>query len=319
VIPSSLPVGELAALAAAMIWSTTSIVFTSAGRTGSPVAVNAFKTLAGTLLFAAALLIRDGLSVGQHVATHDAILLVLSGLIGLSIGDSFLFRAFVTLGTRFAMLVFSMNPIIGAIAGYLFLGERLGPLAILGMAIALSGIALVIGERRKAAPDGLTPENGDGEGSCPKAARAARSLLLLGVLYSIGAAFGQAIGAVIIRSSLQRVDTLTATAIRMGSGAAGLLVLGACTGRLRRWTGLLARGGMLARLLAASVMGPFIGVYLMIVSLGRAPTGVALTLLSTTPIWLLPLGAWFQNDRPSKREIAGAFVAIGGVALLMFR
>jgi len=314
---SSLPLGEIAALGAAVIWATTSIVFTSAGRAASPVAVNGFKTLMGTLLFAAALLLRDGCAIGRGISSEDAALLALSGFIGLSIGDSFLFRAFVTLGTRRAMLVFSLNPAIGALGGYLFLGERLGALALAGMAVALGGVALVIGEKRRAAPDGLTPATNGLEP--PARSLVARHVVLFGVLYAIGAALGQATGALIIKSSLQRVDTLSATGIRMAAGAAGLLLIGGMTGRLRRWTGLLVRGRMMARMLAASVMGPFIGVYLMVVSIDRAPTGIALTLLSTTPIWLLPLGAWFQDDRPSAKEIAGAFIAILGVGLLMLR
>ncbi|MFH1679545.1 MAG: DMT family transporter [Candidatus Eisenbacteria bacterium] len=122
----SLPIGELAALGAALIWSTTSIVFTSAGRAASPVAVNAFKTVMGTLLFAAALAIRDGAAIGRGISGEDAALLALSGFIGLSIGDSFLFRSFVTLGTRRAMLVFSMNPVIGALGGTSFSGSGSG-------------------------------------------------------------------------------------------------------------------------------------------------------------------------------------------------
>ncbi|MFH1679544.1 MAG: DMT family transporter [Candidatus Eisenbacteria bacterium] len=185
------------------------------------------------------------------------------------------------------------------------------------MAVALGGVALVIGEKRRAAPDGLTPV---ATGLEPSAGSiVARHVVLFGVIYGVGAAFGQASGALIIKSALQRVDTLTATAIRMAAGAAGLLLIGGATGRLRRWTGLLVRGRMVLRMFAASVFGPFIGVYLMVVSIDRAPTGVALTLLSTSPIWLLPLGAWFQNDRPSAKEIVGAFIAILGVALLVFR
>lgn len=311
----SLPVGETAALGAAIIWSVTSIVFANAGRAGSPVAVNAFKTLAGAILFAAAILLRDGSGAASGIAGRDALLLALSGFIGLSIGDSLLFRAFVTLGTRRAMLLFSLNPLLGAVGGYLFLREAIGTLALVGMAVALAGVSLVIGDRRKAAPDGLTGGAANGRGEPV----GAPNVLGLGILYAFGAALGQASGALIIKSSLSRVDTLTATAIRMAAGACGLLLVGGATGRLARWTVLLARGGRLMRLVAASVLGPFIGVYLMVLSLDRAPTGVALTLLSTTPIWLLLLGAWLQKDRPSKKEVVGAFVALAGVALLVLR
>jgi len=315
-----MPTGELAAIGAAIIWSATSIIFTSAGKISTPVATNAFKTVLGTVLFALTLWIRSGSPLPAGVGAHDFIMLVLSGLIGLSIGDSLLFKGFVTMGTRKAMLVFSLNPVMGATGGYFFLGERLGWMAILGMAVALAGVTMVIGEKRKAvAPDGLTPPAVIGRNRRAFVPSPARRALVIGALCALGAGLGQSAGAIIAKSSLERVDTLTATYIRMAAGAFGLVVLGLVTGKLRHWTLMIVHGRLLAKLTLASLFGPFIGVYLMILSIDLAPTGVALTLLSTCPIWLLPMSAWFQKDPPSRKETIGALVAIAGVALLLLR
>ena len=180
-----MPVGELAALGAAVIWASTAIVFTSAGRIATPTATNTFKTVAAVFLFGAVLIARDGVPWGRGVAPFDVALLGVSGLFGLSLGDSLLFRGFVVLGTRRAMLVFSLNPVIGAVGGFLFLGERLGLTGIAGMAIALSGIALVVGEKRRAVPDGLThpPVPDCGATPCPEQGFAARHATLTGVLF----------------------------------------------------------------------------------------------------------------------------------------
>ncbi|MFH1276901.1 MAG: DMT family transporter [Candidatus Eisenbacteria bacterium] len=313
------PWGELAAVGAAMIWAGTSIIFTHAGKRATPLAANTFKTVLGSLLFALVLTIREGVPYGRGIAPFDWGMLALSGVVGLSLGDSLLFKGFVILGTRRAMLVFSLNPVIGAVAGYLFLGERLGWKAILGMAVALAGVALVIGEKRPPAPDGLTPPPDPTPLRPGRGSLIARHVTLFGILFALGGGFGQAIGAILAKSSLQRVDTLPATAIRMSAASLGLVILGLVTGKLHHWTRLIIQGRLAARMALASFFGPFLGVYLMVLSLDLAPTGVALTLLATSPIWLLPLGAWFQGDRPSKREAIGAFVALAGVALLMLR
>ncbi|MBN1824824.1 MAG: DMT family transporter [Candidatus Eisenbacteria bacterium] len=316
-----MPIGEMAALGAAIIWASTSIAFTSAGRISTPTAANTFKTVAAVFLFGSVFLIRDGVPWGRGVPPADIALLALSGLVGLSLGDSLLFRGFVTLGTRRAMLVFSLNPVIGALGGYLFLGERLGGAGIAGMVIALAGIALVVGEKRRAAPDGLThpPVPDCGAVPCPDRGFLHRHVTLAGVLFSVGGAAGQAVGALLAKPSLARVDTLAATQIRATAGAAGLLLFALLGGHLAHWTRLILRGRILARLCLASFFGPFIGLFLMVLSIKRAPTGIALTLLSTTPIWLLPLGAWFQKDRPSPREAVGAVIALAGTALLLLR
>jgi len=316
-----MPVGELAALGAAIIWASTAIVFTSAGRIATPTATNTFKTVAAVFLFGAVLIARDGVPWGRGVAPFDVALLAVSGLFGLSIGDSLLFRGFITLGTRRAMLVFSLNPVIGALGGFLFLGERLSATGIAGMAIALSGIALVVGEKRRAAPDGLTHPPVPDHGAPPPAEKGfiGRHATAAGVLFSLGGAAGQAIGALLAKPSLARVDTLAATQIRATAGALGLLLFALLGGQLAHWTRLIVRGRILLRLCIASLFGPFLGLFLMVLSIDRAPTGIALTLLSTTPIWLLPLGAWFQKDRPTRREGIGAVIALAGTALLLLR
>ena len=68
---------------------------------------------------------------------------------------------------------------------------------------------------------------------------------------------------------------------------------------------------------AASVLGPFLAIFLMLYSLKNTPAGVTLTLLATAPVWLLPLGALLQKDHPSARETVGVMVAIAGIALLL--
>ena len=44
---------------------------------------------------------------------------------------------------------------------------------------------------------------------------------------------------------------------------------------------------------------------------------VALTLLATSAVWLLPLGAIFQKDHPSRQEAFGVLVAVAGIAVLL--
>lgn len=319
---SGLPIGELAALGAAMLWAATSIIFTSAGKVSTPVAANTFKTVAATFLFALVILIRDGVPYGRGIAPVDILLLALSGVAGLAIGDSLLFRGFVMIGTRRAMLVFSLAPVVGAIGGYIFLHESLDIPAIAGMTVALCGVAIVISERRPVAADGITfPAVRAEDGVAPTRSGSIwkNRPLLTGVLLSVGAAVGQAVGALLAKPSLERVDTLAATQIRITASALALILFGMASGTLGKWTRLIVQGRLLPALAVGSIFGPFIGLFLMVLSIEKAPTGIALTLLSTSPIWLLPLGAWFQKDYPTKRETIGAFIAVAGMVLLLCR
>lgn len=296
-----MPLGELSAIGSAFLWACTSLLFTSAGRMASPVATNLFKTLAATLLFAVVLAARNGVPWDPTITPRALGLLVLSGILGLSLGDSLLFLAYQILGTRRAMLVQSVHPVLGAVTAWLVLSETIGVRAWLGILVTLAGIALVIADRVGV----LLPSQ--------------RAHVRKGVLLALGAALGQALGALSARAALAEVDPLGATQIRVASGAVLLILFGLVRGELLGWSRQLTQPAVLRRLSIASVLGPFLAIWWMMIALDQAPTGVALTLLSLAPIWLLPLGAIFQRDIPSWREALGVIVAIGGVVLLVTR
>ena len=65
--------------------------------------------------------------------------LVLSGLIGIFIGDSLLFTAVGRIGPRRAGVLFALNAPIAALLGWLVLGETLGPAAVAGISLTVAG------------------------------------------------------------------------------------------------------------------------------------------------------------------------------------
>jgi len=294
-----LPAGELAALSTGFIWACTSILFTTAGRSVSPVATNLFKTSAATVLFALVLLVRDGVLFDASLGLHRVTMLGLSGVFGFALGDSLLFTAYQYIGTRRALLVMGLNPLLGAWWAWVLLGEHLRPADAVGMALALGGTGLVIHTGMRALPR-------EGHGRMWK-----------GVAMGLGAAVGQASGALAAKAVLEGVDTFAATEIRVAAGALSLVIFALVRGVFLEWARGLVVQHVLWRVALASVSGPFVGVWMMIYGLQNAPTGVVLTLLSLSPVWLLPLGSIFQKDVPSPRECLGAVVAVGGVALLL--
>jgi len=294
------PWGELAALGCAALWATTAILFTAAGRHAPPVATNLFKTVAASLLFALVAWALRGNPWPTDVSGPDFGLLVLSGLAGLTLADSCLLLGFQVVGTRVSNLLMSGAPILGALGGWILLDEHLSARGWGGMAVALSGLALVMSDRGSRV--GLRGRR-----------------LLWGLLLGLGAASGQAAGAILAKPALERVPTLEVTQIRVGTGAAGLLLYGLLRRDLGLWGRTLFLRPVLWRLILASILGPFAGIWLMVTALDRIPTGITMTLIGTSPLWLLPLGAWLQRDPPSAREILGAVVAVTGVAILLLR
>lgn len=303
-LAAGLPSGEAAALAAALIWAFTSLFYARAGRLISPIAANTFKCATALVLLTVVHLVLERQPF-PSATRADWLVLLVSGVIGLAIGDSFLFSSFVRIGPRKGLLLLSLNPLIGTALGWVVFRETLDARSMIGITITMTGTLAV-----------LSPANGF---RAFRATSVGERAVLLGVIFGIGAAFCQATGALLAKSALTRVDNLGATQIRMFGGAAALIALGIARRRFGHWAELIRVHRLFWPLLAASFFGQFVAVWLMTLSLDYAPTGIALAILSTAPVWLIPLGGRFQDHAPTARETAGLLVAIAGIAILLIR
>ena len=298
--------GELAALGGAFLWAVASVIYTRVGRAVGPAEMNLLKNVVALAMLGLTLLF-----VGQALpdAAGPAVaLLLLSGVVGIGLGDTAYFETLNAVGPRRALLLETLAPPLAALLALVFLGERLHPGAWLGIAVTVVGVTWVITEG--------TPPAGSGAGR--EAAAVAGERLRRGLLFGLLAALAQAGGAVLSRAAFLEADvsSLWSAFLRLAAGAVVLgpwLALTRC--RLGGWLrqpGAAALGG---RLLPAITLGTYLALWLQQVSLKLTLAGVAQTLFATSPLFVLPFAAW-QGERISLRAGLGAGVALGGVALL---
>ena len=293
--------GELAALTTAVLFSFSSSLFTLAGRRIGPLMLNRLRLLlaVGWLLLAHAVL---RLPLPLDAGSERWFWLGLSGVVGLVLGDAFLFQAFISIGPRLTMLLMALAPALAALAAWLFLGEALIGMQTLGMLLTLAGIGWVVQER--IGPEQKTP----GE----------RSQYLRGLLYGLGAAAGQAGGIVLAKPGVGGdFPAPSATLLRMVAAAAVIwlytLLRGQAGETVRK---IAAQPPVLRQALAGSFIGPFLGVTLTMYAIQHTAVGIASTLSSLTPIFLLPIGYFFFKEKFGWQAIAGTLLAMVGVALL---
>jgi drug/metabolite transporter (DMT)-like permease len=130
-------IGELSALGAAVLWSFSSVLFTSVAQKIGSVQLSFWRLIFAVILLGITLY---AASIPLDLTRNQIIFLSLSGIIGLVIGDTFLFGAFKEIGPRLSMLLMSVNPAMAAVIAYFFLDEHLSFIAIIGMALTLAGI-----------------------------------------------------------------------------------------------------------------------------------------------------------------------------------
>jgi drug/metabolite transporter (DMT)-like permease len=290
--------GELAALGAALIWASASVVYTGVGRQISPLTLNFTK---GWIAIALILLSfwLTGQSIPQ-VPPIAALMLLLSGIIGIGLGDTAYFYALNCIGARRTLLIETIAPCLSALLAWLFLRETLSLLAWFGILLTLSGIIWVIAERSPAA-----------ERSTPK--------LLPGIIFSLLAALGQSGGAVLSRSALvsSSIDSLWSTLIRLLGGTL-VLLLWSSIQEPKEIIKPLQRWKLLLLVTLTAFFSTYLGIWLQQTSLKFAPTGIAQALSSTSPLFVLPIAAW-MGDRISIRAILGVAIALIGVSLLLHK
>ena len=135
--------GELAAILAAQSWTVSSLFVERRGKAYSPWSLNALTKLGGLLTVSLLAWLMMGQFFPRAGATQWGMLL-LSGFLGFSLGDGFLYASFQALGAKRTLLIFSANPVLTGLFGWIFLGEALMPLHLLGILLAVAGIMWVI-------------------------------------------------------------------------------------------------------------------------------------------------------------------------------
>jgi drug/metabolite transporter (DMT)-like permease len=290
--------GEIAALATSVCWTATAMFFENAGKRVGSIPVNIIRLGLAFLFFCAWGWASRGLPLPSDASGHAWLWLSASGLVGFTLGDLCLFRAWVLIGARLASQVMALVPVLTALGAVVFLSEDLSVLQWSGVIATTGGVFWVVTERSSSA-----------EGRALRPSR-------LGLLLAFGGAVGQAVGLVLSKYGLEGYSAFAGTHIRVIAGLAGFLVLCASArlfGPIQ--AALRDRRAMLHTSMGA-VLGPFLGVGLSLLAVQRAPAGVAATLMALTPVWVTAAVALIRKERVSLRGWLGAVLAVAGSTLL---
>ncbi|MDH7515544.1 MAG: DMT family transporter [Bacteroidota bacterium] len=292
--------GETCALATAVLWSLTSMVFTSATMRVGAMLVNVAR-LAFALVFLGVSIALLGIPLPGNAAQLWK--LSLSGVIGLAFGDTFLFLAFRRIGARVSMLIMALAPPISALLAWFFLREALSGWDIAGVALTVCGIALVVLARG---------DTGSAKGK----------LRFEGVLFAFLGAVGQAVGLIFAKSAFMDgdIDGFAAAFVRISVASILLLPIAMFLPGWRNPFRAFARDSRALFLTAVgSIFGPYLGITLSLLSIAHTDVGVASAIMATPPIIMLPMVHIAWKERIGLRAVAGAFLAVAGVAVLFLR
>lgn len=292
--------GETAALLTALCWSGGSLLFTFSGRRIGSVSVNHTRLWMGLFLMMGLHLFMFGNIFPVDVEPIRFFWLGLSGVIGYLAGDGMLFESFVLIGPRLAMLLMTLVPIFSALLAWIFLGEYLDVLEITAIAVTLAGIAYVVSEKKNR-ENSNTKHYGKG------------------VLLGIGGALGQAVGLLFAKKGLVGgFSAVSGNLIRVAAAFLCIALFAAFRGEAVGHLKKLRDKKAFVQVFFAVVFALVLGVGLSLYSIAHAKIGVASTLMSLSPLFLLPLSYIFLKEKITLRAIFGTIIAFSGSALLFF-
>ncbi|MDM7914831.1 MAG: EamA family transporter [Candidatus Eisenbacteria bacterium] len=292
-----LPIGETAALAAAALWAGTSILWTRQMAVSWPQAMNLFKTALCFPLFLLVLLLFGPRPALAGVGAGSFAILFVSGVAGMSLGDSAYFAALGRIGATRTMLIQTLTPLFAAALSAAFGQPLPGRLAAVGVAFVVAGLALVLRER----PHGTI----------------VRGKVISGLAFALLAAFCQALGIVLTKLGLEEADVLQASTIRIFAGVLGVLLFSLLRGRLAATVSHAIRPPSLRRILPAALLGSFVGFFLFQVAVRYADPAITAALTGTSPLFVAPLSAVFLGETMKPAGWIGTILAVLGVALVM--
>lgn len=324
-------VGELIALGVAVSWTATALFAEVASKRMGSLPLNTIRMTMSLVLLVATLWLTMGVPYPRYADGATWLWLALSGVVGYVIGDYCLMQGYIIIGSRIGQLFMTLSAPTAALAGRLLLGERMSPMAMVGMAVTLGGIAMSILSRAPSA---------DGEHAATLRLRLPRK----GIFYAAMAGICQGLGLVLSKMGLERYDAalaaagavagepvagavvevpmflsvpFAATMIRATIGLAGFFLLLRLTDKA--WRERLAHAVHDRRamwcLVGATVFGPFIGVSASLLATQYTSTGIAQTLFALTPVLIIVPSALLLHQRVRAREIVGAAVSVAGVSL----
>ena len=287
------------AIAAALCWAIASLVSADVTRTLGGLAFNRLR-----LFFVSIMLISYTFFIDTWftISAEYLTIIIISGLIGIFVGDTLLFIALQKIGPRRNNILFSLAAPFTVIINIFFLREIVSFVSIFGCFVVFFGVVIAIAYGDKNNEDHRWETV---EGS-----------LTVGIFLAICAALCQAIGVVMMKPILNLgADPIASAAIRTTTSCMLLALT-----FLLNFEIFKAKKTLTIKIVLQSIISGFLGMALgmslLLIALQKADAGIVATLSSTSPIMILFLLWILTKKMPTIPAWIGTIIAIFGTGLI---
>ncbi len=272
-------IGEISGLACALCWALSSIGTKSLAGKFEPLVLNLLRCVGASLILWAVIPFFPGIQALGEAPGVSVILLIVSAVMGISIGDTIYIRGLRLIRVTLAFpLAQTSMPLLTLFAAVLFLDEKISWAMALGTGCILIGIsvnAVSLGRNRAGVP--VAEKKG------------------LGIALVFLAACFWAVSVSLLKISLAGLNLILANGIRLP--VAALALVSVLLFQKPFPTRAKLEPGNLALAVATGVLSFGIGGILFLMSIHYAGVGKAAVLTSCGPLFGLPLSIWVLKER----------------------
>ena len=287
------------ATSAALCWAVASLISADVTRKIGGLAFNRLR-----LFFVSLMLISYTfyLDTWNTISQDFLFAILLSGIIGIFLGDTLLFIALQKIGPRRNNILFSLAAPFTVILNIFFLNELMSPINLLGCIIVFFGVvvAIIYGNSRDKNHRWELVEGN----------------LYIGVIFGIGAALCQAIGLIIMKPILSMgADPIASASIRTAISCIFLAFTFFLNYEIFNTKTSLSMK-IIGKSILSGFLGMALGMSLLLIALQQADAGIVATLSSTSPIMILFLIWLITKKIPTTGAWIGTVLAIIGSGLI---
>lgn len=283
--------GIIAALASAASWAFTTVVFDYIGKVIPYAGITFIKGFFSILLMLVLVVLVGDLNT---INVHDAVILVTSGIIGISIGDTLFFKSLQDLGAKMQVIYFMLGQIVTMILSFLLLGDVFTLQEYIGALILLCGVVIVTWGRQENHPNKIR-----------------------GILGGFISILCFSISTIMIKYTEANIDIISASFYRMLAGTLIMTFIGLSTRKMKSWIAPLKNCKILALFLFNVVVITIGGFILSMYAVKSISVSLASILCSTEPVFVLLFAYLITHEKISKREYIGATVSIIGILIII--
>ena len=287
------------AILAALCWAIASLISADVTRKIGGLAFNRLR-----LFFVSIMLITYTFYLDTWATINQDFLItiLLSGIIGIFLGDTLLFIALQKIGPRRNNILFSLAAPFTVILNIIFLNEIMSLINLIGCIIVFFGVVVAI------AYGNSKDRNHRWE--------IVEGNIYAGVTFGIGAALCQAIGLIMMKPILSMgADPIASASLRTLISCIFLSFTFFLNYKVfKTKTSLNLK--ILTKSILSGFLGMALGMSLLLIALQKADAGIVATLSSTSPIMILLLIWLITNKMPTYGAWIGTILAIIGSGLI---